>query len=213
MPRLTGLAPDPRQAGYRLVDVDRGRFASLPADALAPLELEVGTEIPGPLLARLQELADVEAAFRAASRLLAARGRARADLRRRLIQKQHPPPAVEAALARLEDGGLLDDGRFAVEYAARRATRGRGPVRIVADLVTQGVEHGVAEAAVRAAFAQEGLDPAHTLRTVAARRAVQLASLAPAVRRRRLFAYLARRGYGGAELRRVVDDVTEAGAT
>ena len=208
MPRLTGLAPDPRQTGYRQVDVDRGRFASLPADALAPLELEVGTEIPGPLLARLQELADVEAAFRAASRLLAARGRARADLRRRLIQKQHPPPAVEAALARLEDGGLLDDGRFAVEYAARRAAAGRGPARIVADLITQGVARGVAEGAVQGALAQEGLDPARTLRAVAERRAMQLAGLAPVARKRRLLAYLARRGYRGAEARQVAEEVS-----
>jgi len=207
VPRVTGLAPDPRQAGYRLVEVDRGRFASLPADAVVALGLTVGTELSGPLHARLQELADIEAAYRAASRALAARGRARGDLRRRLAQKQHPPQAVEQALARLEERGLLDDGRFAVDYAARRATKGRGPARIVADLLAQGVARGLAETAVRDAFAQEGLDPATTLRAVAARRAAQLAGLDPSVRRRRLLAYLSRRGYRGAGLRQVVDEV------
>ena len=42
MPTLTALAPDPRQPGYRLVEVDRGRFASLPAEALQGLELTLG---------------------------------------------------------------------------------------------------------------------------------------------------------------------------
>ncbi|PYO44168.1 MAG: hypothetical protein DMD33_04810, partial [Gemmatimonadetes bacterium] len=62
MPTLTGLAPDPHQPGYRLVDVDRGRFASLPADALQPLDLRVGAELEPALLDRLRALADVEAA-------------------------------------------------------------------------------------------------------------------------------------------------------
>ena len=47
MPTLTALAPDPRQPEYRLVEVDRGRFASLPAVALEPLALAVGTELAG----------------------------------------------------------------------------------------------------------------------------------------------------------------------
>ena len=52
---LTGLAPDPRRPDYRLVEVDRGRFASLPADALAGLGLVVGGEIGPRVFARLQE--------------------------------------------------------------------------------------------------------------------------------------------------------------
>jgi len=97
VPIVTGLAPDPHRPGYRLVEVDRGRFASLPGEALdaLPLPLTPGLELAGPVLARLQELADIEAAWRAALRALAARGRARGDLRRRLIQKQHPPQAVD----------------------------------------------------------------------------------------------------------------------
>ena len=133
-----------------MIEVDRGRFASLPVDALAalPLPLSPGVELSAPVLARLQELADVEAACRAALRALATRGRARRDLRRRLIQKQHPPGAVDAALARLDAQGLLDDRRFAVEYAARHAARGRGSARLVADLLNQGVDRAVADIAI-----------------------------------------------------------------
>ncbi len=204
---LTGLAPDPRRPDYRLVDVDRGRFASLRATDLADLDLRIGAEIPAGLLERLQELADLEAAHRAALRALARRAHARFDLRRRLLQKQHPAAAVDGALARLSAAGLLDDTRFAVDYAAVKARRGRGPARLIADLLAQGVDRRVAEEAVRAALASEGVDPALAVRTLAAKRARQLAGLPPAVRKRRLVAFLIRRGFNGGAIREVVESL------
>ncbi|SRR6266567_7995027 len=204
---LTGLAPDPRRPDYRLVEVDRGRFASLPAEALVGLGLVVGAEIPAQVFARLQELADLEGAYRAALRALARRAHARFDLRRRLLQKQHPPAAVDGALARLAALGLLDDARFARDYAGAKATRGggRGPARLVRDLLSQGVERRVAEEAVRATLADDGVDPDATVRAVAEKRAQQLAGLPAPVRKRRLAAFLARRGFQGPEVRAIVE--------
>ena len=207
MPTLTGLAPDPRQPGYRLVEVDRGRFASLPLEALEPLSLQLGAELAPAVLDRLREFADVEAAERAALRALARRAHARLDLRRRLVKRQHPPAAVEAALDRLALRGLLDDRRFAEQYAALRATRGKGPARLLRDLQAQGVERRTAEHAVRQALEEEGIDPEVEARAVAAKRARQLAGLPVPVRKRRLLAFLVRRGYGGPQLRELVEEL------
>jgi len=182
VPILTGLAPDPRQSGYRLVVVDRGRFASLPGDALASLRLDLGREIPAAVLARLRELADIEAACRAALRVLARRGHARLDLGRKLMKKQ---------------------------YAAVRAARGRGPARLVQDLRAQGVDVRVAEESVRRALEEEGFTPEIEARAVAAKRARQLGDLPPVVRKRRLLAFLARRGYSGAAALEVVQELLE----
>ena len=207
MPTLTGLAPDPRQPGYRLLEVDRGRFASLPEEALAGLPLAVGREIVPPLLVRLQELADLEAAYRAAVRVEARRSHARLDLRRRLIQKQHPPIAVEGALARLTGQGVLDDARFARAYAATRLGRGRGPARLIKDLLAQGVERRVAEVAVARALADEGVDPDAQARAIAEQRARQLHDLPAATRQRRLTAFLLRRGFSGGKVRALVQEL------
>ena len=209
MPILTGLAPDPRQLGYRLVEVDRGRFASLPGDALASLQLDVGREIPPAVLARLRELADIEAACRAALLTLTRRARARLELGRKLTKKQHPPEAVEAALQRLEARGLIDDRRFAEQYATVRAARGQGPARLVKDLRAQGVDPRVAEESVRRALEDEGFTPEIEARAVAAKRARQLGDLPPLVRKRRLLAFLARRGYSGAAALEVVRELLE----
>jgi regulatory protein len=209
VPILTRLAPDPHQPGYRLLDVDRGRFASLPAADLAGLPLELDREIPPAVLARLRELADVEGAYRAAVRSEARRAHARWDLRRRLIQKQHPPAAVDAALDRLAAQELLDDGRFARAYAAARLRRGRGPVRILRDLQGQGVERRLAEAAVAQAVAEEGIEPEREARRIAERRVAQLAGLPAAARKRRLRAFLLRRGFGGGDLRALVNELCD----
>src|SRR5574342_595866 len=204
---VTGLAPDPRRTGYYVVDGDRWRFASLTAEVVTELRLIIGQELSRAELQRLQAAADEQAAARAALRALARRPHARGDLRRRLVLKQHPPDAVDRALERLAGQGLLDDRQYAEHFAATRAARGRGPARLVTDLLRQGVDRRSAEAAVREALAAEGIDPEGAARAVAERRAAQLGDLPPAVKRRRLRAYLARRGYAGHQMRTVVEQV------
>jgi regulatory protein len=207
VPVVTNLAPDPRQPGYQVVEVDRGRFASLPAAALVPLAISCGAAIDPQTFNLLQQLADVEAAYRAAVRAQTRRPHARADLRRRLMKKQHPGAAVDAALERLAALDLLDDRRFAEHFVATRARQGRGAIRLLQDLRRQGVDQRIAEAAVTASLAAEGIDEAAALRQVAERRARQLGALPPTAKRRRLLAYLARRGYGGADARKVVEEL------
>jgi regulatory protein len=189
-----------------VVEVDRGRFASLPAAAIHSLGLSRGAEIAAPILSALQQLADIEAAYRAAVRAQTRRPHAREELRRRLIRKQHPSAAVDAALERLAAQDLLDDRRFAEHFAATRAARGRGAVRLQ-DLRRQGVDQRIAQEAVTAALAAEGIDEATALRQVAERRSRQLGALPLPAKRRRLLAYLARRGYQGAAVRSVVEEL------
>jgi regulatory protein len=207
VPVLTGLAADQRQPGFCLVEVDRRRFASLPAEALAALDLHIGEEITPRVLERLGELAAVEAAHRAALRALTHRSHARLGLRIRLLKRRHPLFAVEAALERLARCGLLDDRRFAAAWAGARAPRGHGPARIVRDLQAEGVDRLTAEAAVREALGEAGFDPTATLLALAEKRAHALRSVPPTVRARRVLAFLARRGFVGAPAREAVERV------
>src|SRR2546430_10219358 len=76
------------------------------------------------------------------------RAHARLDLRRRLLQKQHPPHAVKGALERLASQNLLNDAQFAADYARQKSQRGRGAARLVRDLQAPGAERRLAEGAV-----------------------------------------------------------------
>jgi len=93
---------------------------------------------------------DPAAAQAAALRLLARRDLATGELRARLAARGFGPAATAEALAALANEGVLDDGRFAHNYVAYQAARGRGPVRIAADLRQRGLPPELIEAALAA---------------------------------------------------------------
>ncbi|MFZ5623508.1 MAG: RecX family transcriptional regulator [Gemmatimonadota bacterium] len=209
MTTITALDPDPRREGSVRVVVDGRPFGSVPLDRVAALGLAVGREVDEALRLALGQAADEEAAFRTALSALGRRPFARRDLARRLRQKGHEEAPVALALARAERLGLIDDQAFAERYVLTRSARGRGPARLRRELLAMGVEARLVDAAL-AATAAEG-DPARqVVARLAARRARQLAGLPLPDRRRRLRAFLARRGFTGETARAVVDEVLRA---
>lgn len=204
---VTRLRPAPRRAGFVTVDVDGVRQGVLPAEAVRELGLEVGAPLEGDVGARVLEALDRQAAYDAAVRLLAVRGRSTRELITRLRRKGLGAAAVTHAVGRLEAEGLLDDTVFAEQYARSRAARGWGPVAILADLRRRGVDRRLAERTVGALEGPHDDDGRGDLRALAARRARTLASLPPETARRRLIAFLGRRGFRVHDVLEVVDEV------
>jgi len=155
-----------------------------------------GMLVEGGVVERLNAAADSEAAFRTALRALERRSFARADLGRRMVRKGHPAAAVEVALGRLLARGLLDDAAFALGYAEVRSTRGQGPARVRRDLGAMGVERAVIDRAMAAVWPPD-VDNGQRALELARSRAGRLAKLPRVAQRRRLLAFLARRGYTG----------------
>ena len=201
--RVTALVPEPHGGGSIRIEVDGQRFGSVSPEVVQAEGLRVGQELTGDLLGRLAGQADVEAAYRTALRAIERRSFARADLGRRLRRKGHAPEAVEAALARAAEQGLVDDAAFAANYVETRGARGRGPLRLARDLAAMGVERGVADRAL-AAHARDAEPDGQVPLALAAKRAAQLGDLPRHVRRRRVLAYLARRGFSGREVTEMV---------
>jgi regulatory protein len=204
--RITALVPEPRGPGSVRIEVDGERFASVSPDVVRTHGLQVGRELDASLRERLEVEADVEAAYRTALRSIERRSFARADLGRRLLRKGHAHQAVEAALARAAEHGLLDDAAFAANYVETRSARGRGPLRLTRDLMTMGVERGIVDRAV-AAHVRESEGNGDVPLALASKRATQLRDLPRQVRRRRVLAYLARRGYSGRDITELVGRV------
>lgn len=205
------LQPDPRRPGSVRVVTGGQPAWTVPADVARELLLAPGVQITSAILDRLDRAADEEAALRAGLRHLERRGHARRELARKLARKGHPETAVDAALDRLLGLGLLDDATFARQYAAARAGRGRSPTRIRRDLQALGVERTVAAEAVATVVADETIpDPIERTLAQAERRAAAMASLPKATRQRRLLAFFARRGWGGAEAIEHVNRLLEA---
>jgi regulatory protein len=203
---VTAVEPDPRRPGTVRIDLDEQRFASVPAELALAEGIRVGRVLEPAVRARLGAAAEQESAYRTALRVLGRRGYSRVDLARRLLRKGHARPAVEAALDQLAAVGMLDDAAFAEHYVATRAARGRGPVRLTRDLLAMGVERRVIDRALAAHRADAGESPDLPL-ALASKRAAQLGNIPRAAKRRRLLAYLARRGFTGSEVGTIVRQV------
>lgn len=205
LPAITALDPDPRRPGTLRVEIDGHRFGAVPQEIAQAAGLVRGLGVTEELRERLAAAADVEAAYRTAIRALERRAFARTDLARRMRRKGHVPAAVDAALDRAAALGLLDDAAFAANYVQTRTARGRGPSRLAADLMAMGVERSIADRAIAAEWG-EGTDRSSVPRALAETRSAQLGNLPRHIKRRRLLAFLARRGFSG---RAVTDMVAE----
>lgn len=204
-PRVTSLAPDPRQPGAVRIDLAGTRFGSVPAELIKAEGLAVGVAPSGETLARLGAAADLEAAYRTVLDSLSRRAYARADLGRRLVRRGHPRGAVDAALDRAEANGFLDDEGFAVYFVQTRAKKGRGPARLRRDLVARGIDRALIDRVVAAEWpAFSDADPSAVPMALATKRAAALGELPKPVKRRRILAFLARRGFTGHEAVEVV---------
>jgi regulatory protein len=195
-PAITAIEPDPRRPGSVRILVDGRSFATVDAEAAGGVEQ--GGVLEAEVGERLARAADVEAAYRTVLRALERRPHARADLGRRLLRRGLAAEAVEAALARADRAGLLDDLAFARHYVATRAERGRGPARLARDLLAMGVARSSIDLALAEQWPEED-DRRALPAALAAKRAAHLGGLARPVKRRRLLAFLARRGFTGRE--------------
>ncbi|MEO5824732.1 MAG: regulatory protein RecX [Gemmatimonadales bacterium] len=203
---IEGLVPDARRPGSTRVVVGGRPAWTVPAEVVTELALIAGASLTGAQMERLDRAADEEGAFRAGLRSLERRAHARQELQRKLERKGHTADSVAASTARLERLGLLDDEAFAYQYVATRSVRGRGPVRLRHDLRSLGIADETIARSV-AAIPTDDDDPLAQPRALAVKRAGQLAGLPSETRRRRLSAYLARRGFSGSDARQVIDTV------
>jgi regulatory protein len=148
-------------------------------------------------------------AYNYALNLLSARPYAVRALHRKLIQKEYSTADADDAIRRLVDNGLLDDARYAEQYARSKIlSTGASKRRLQQDLYRKGIKADVATTAISQVIDDEEIDTAAVVEKVARKKLAQLGDLEPLVLRRRLFAFLARRGYDVDEIKRVVSLLT-----
>ena len=155
MPVVTALRAT-RRGGVAL-HVDGEYVCVVSESLLARWRLYKGRELDDEALAELRAASSSERVMGDAYRLLGHRARSRAELRRRLLEKEHEEHAVDAALERLAADGFLDDAAFAHSYVAdKRRLGGWGVERIRRGLAELGVAVDVVDAELEAESGGEG---------------------------------------------------------
>jgi regulatory protein len=211
---VTALTPLPRHTDRIAVEVDGAEVAVVPLEVAGRLGLVVRAEASVDVMTALTDAAAGLKTYDRALRLLAARGRSVRELRRRLLVAKEPEVHVDAALERLVSAGLLDDEEYARQVArSQMIGRGYAPRRLKQELARRGVARDVADRAIELVLAEDaapgsfgveaGVDPGETIERLARRKLRGLASLDADTRARRLYAFLARRGYDSDDIRMV----------
>jgi regulatory protein len=144
--------------------------------------------------------------------MLEARARAADELRRLLVKKGEPQPDVDEAIERLKRTGLLDDSNFARQFTRSKALgAGLSRRRIQQELSRRGVPRDISEQAIEDVFEEERVDEDASIERVARKKLRMLTKVDDETRRRRLYAFLARRGYDSEDIGRVVRQLAGEG--
>jgi regulatory protein len=143
--------------------------------------------------------------------LLTARPYTTRNLKRKLVQKQFPPAEIDATVERLTSSGLLDDSRYAEQFARGRLIGpGSSKRRIRQQLFQRGIPATVADPAIDRIIEDESIDLEAVIEKDARKKLASLGNLEAPVIKRRLYAHLARRGYDIDEINAVMKKLLKA---
>lgn len=192
---ITGIVSSVRAAGRFDLSVDQKPVARLGIQGIERLRLRVGLVVDAKLAAEIAEEATVSRAYDRAMMMLAARGRASGELKRLLVRKGEEARVAGEVIDRLTAAGFLDDSAFARQFARSKSTTGTSRRRIEMELSRKGIDRDVARVAVEETFAEEQVDEAAAIDRAAEKKLRTLSKVDDLTRRRRLYSYLARRGF------------------
>lgn len=165
--------------------------------------LQVGQVISPDKIASLQVEETREAAFQQALRLLSYRPRSEAEIRKKLNDKGYDAQVSEFIIQRLIEKGYLGDQTFAQTWVENRSTfRPRGRRLLKYELH----QKGVAEEHIESALSSVKDEPDLAYQA-GIRYAARLADLEWETFRKRLGAYLGRRGFSYGTIAPVVSQI------
>ena len=202
---ITAIHPNPRRTGRFDVLIDGAVHATISIEAIERLHLSVGTAVDERVEAALARETSIVTTYDRALNMIAMRARSAVELRRLLLRKKEPAEYVEVAIERLLRAGFLDDASFARQFARAKALGGGlSRRRLQQELARRGVARDVADSAIAEVFTEEHIDEDDTLERVARKKLKSLARFETQIQRRRLYAFLARRGYDNDDIARTL---------
>jgi regulatory protein len=143
--------------------------------------------------------------------LLTARPYTTRNLRRKLAQKEFPAAEIDVTIERLICNGLLDDARYAAQFARSKLLgAGASKRRIRQQLFQRGIPAEISDAATDRVVEEESIDLDAVIERDARKKLASLGNLEPSVTKRRLYAHLARHGYDLDAINAVMKKVLKA---
>lgn len=180
-----------------------GRFAFGLA-AIEASRLHVGQTLRDHEITELRRRDEIERAYERALNYLSYRPRSEWEVQRNLRQKDIDDPVIDVVVGRLTRAGLLDDGEFARYWVDNRVRfNPRGLRGLRHELRQRGVSRSIIDETLAT------LDVEAAARKAAEVGARRFSQAAPRDFRRKLQAYLARRGFSYVVIKPLVEEKLE----
>ncbi len=209
---ITSILPNIRKPGRFVIEADGRELATLSIEAIERLRLGTGSVLDERLQLEIARESGVLETYDRALNMLAVRARSAAELRRLLVRKGEPVDRVDAAIERLRAIGFIDDASFARQFTRSKALgAGLSRRRLQQELSKRGVMREISDAAIEQVFVEEGVDEEVSIERVARKKLHMLEQVDAPTRRRRLYSFLARRGYDADDISRVLRVVLRDG--
>jgi regulatory protein len=205
---VTALTESQGRQGRVSVSINQRAVGDVTVDYIADSVLRPGQRMERRDVDDLVAAVNRTAVLDKALDLLAVRARSGRDLRVRLRRAGAQDGPIDWAVERLTSQGYVDDAAYAMQVARTRVLAGGVSKRRVVSILRQrGISAETAQDAIDATLQEVSLDETGAALEAARKRARALSSLDPRVRRQRLHAFLARRGYTGDTVRKVLKEV------
>lgn len=200
------LSSDPSRCSIR---VDRRKVATVQRAEVEALSLHVGDEWTQPVARRVAEAAEFSSAKAYALRRLSKRAMTERELQKAVERRGHAPATAERALEEMRRLGLMDDE--AIAKGVTRSTLAAKPAGrrfLLAKLRQRGVERQIAERVVDQAL--DGRDSrADAVELAKSRLRFLPRSADEQTARRRIYAFLARRGFDPESAREAMNEALQ----
>lgn len=170
--------------------LDGEYWAEFDAAVAAELGVREGVELSNSELSEIRVAGERPLAMNRALNLLGYRARSAFEIRDRLTRAGYAPETIEKVLTRLEELGYLDDAEYA-RNLAREKSRRYGPRRVYMDLRKNGVAEDIIQTVLGEEFSE---DSEREAASAAASRRYNTGEGSDA-HARRVYGFLARRGY------------------
>ncbi|MDZ7772092.1 MAG: RecX family transcriptional regulator [Balneolaceae bacterium] len=206
---ITEIRPQKKSSERYSLFVGEAFVIGLSGDTLLEFGLKKGDLLTPELWRRLREAEGRGAVKSYMVRMLGRRDHARRELSDKARRKDLNHAFIDDVLDELERKGYLDDRAFAVSFARDKYELNRwGPSKIRAHLRKKGIGRADADRALEEVFEEADLQAA--LRgLVEKRRRHFLREEDPFKRKKKIFDYLARKGFRAGSIHACLDELTK----
>jgi len=202
MPIISSIKPQKKRKNWVNIFIDNEFALSLPLDTFVREKLTVNLQVSKEKIENLIKEGDFLSIYDKTLRYLSFRPRSTEEIKQYLNQQEAGKRTQSLIIEKLIDQKLIDDETFARWWTdQRRKFRNQGEKLTRIELINKGIERDL----IDKIFAENPVNEDVLIEELIRKKLPKLGRLPLPERKKKLYGFLLRRGYGWGEIRTIVD--------